>query len=136
MIIFHWDKNLSAPKNAFSKLLKAHAMSKELIRFLPETGFIFCDDREDPIAAGFLRKVEGRVGILDSYISNPKMDSQIRNEMLNRITERLIVKAKHFQMRQLFAWSLYPEIIKRACDHGFKQSAHGFAILNLNEENL
>jgi hypothetical protein len=99
---------------------------------LPRFGLIALD-RGTPIAAGFIREVEGGYGMIDSFITDPKASKELRNEALDRITEKLIKIAKHNKVNQLIAYSLDKNTLMRGISHGFVQLDHSVIALDLSK---
>lgn len=108
-------------------MLKNRAMSDELVDTLPKTGFLVFESGR-PIAAGFIRDCEKGIGMLDSYISSPDEDAELRNAALDMITERLIEQSELMGMTSLLAFSDTQNIIIRALQHGFVAIPHVMAI--------
>ncbi len=108
-------------------MLKNRDLEETLIKTLPKVGFVvFQDDR--PIAAGFVRDCEKGIGMLDSYITSPDEDAELRNKALDWITERLIAQSERMGMTRLLAFSDTQNIIIRALNHGFVAIPHVMAI--------
>lgn len=90
---------------------------------LPKIGYIVMLGNA-PVAAGFLRKLEGGYGQLDTFVTNPFLGSIVRNEGLNQVVENLLLEAKNEKMLGLLAMTESPDIIKRAKDN------YNFQIMN------
>lgn len=89
------------------------------MKSLPKIGYIALLNNQ-PIAAGFLRKVEGNmVGIIDSLTSNPFFGSQIRHEGIRMVVDRLIEDAKDMKLQGLIAFTNDNGILARAKGIGF-----------------
>ena len=101
-----------------SYLLCARDMGAELGSDIPEFGLIAFEG-EKPVAAGFIRQIEGNYAMLDSFISNPDIEYAIRDRALDLITRKLIEVAKRNNVRKLFAFSEHTGIIDRAIRNGF-----------------
>lgn len=87
---------------------------------LPKIGFIsFSNTEFQYIAAGFLRIVEGGFGQLDTFVTNPSLDSHVRDEGLNLLVETLINEAKTLKLKGIYAHTASINIIKRAEETGF-----------------
>jgi hypothetical protein len=86
---------------------------------LPKTGYIALQNNE-PIAAGFLRLVEGGYGQLDTFVSNPYLGSKIRHEAIEMVTDNLLAAAKEAELLGIIAVSKDQSIIDRALQKGFK----------------
>lgn len=99
------------------ELLQSRDLEHELPN-LPALGFIVSSGGP-LVCAGFLRKVEKGPYIVDSLISNPKMDSELRNEAMSLLWPALIEAAGD------------KGILGFTIDYGTKQRAvaNGFAEL-------
>ena len=82
---------------------------------IPNIGFIIKD-----ICAGFLYKADGKMGLIENYISNPMALSSDRNEGLNRITEELIKEAKLHDIKYIIGTTKEDSIVKRSESFGWK----------------
>jgi hypothetical protein len=102
---------------------------------LPVIGYMALVDVY-PMAAGFLRKVEGRMGLLDGFILNPSYPRSLKNEILDGITLKLIMAARELKMTGLIGLSLSSGILERAKKHGFKLRTEQMISLSLKEELL
>lgn len=71
------------------------------------------------VAMGFLRKIEGNMAMLDSYITDPEMAADWRNACLDQLTSHLVGVAKKEKITGLIAYSQDTHTIKRAQQHGF-----------------
>jgi len=85
---------------------------------LPKIGYISILGNH-PIAAGFLRKVEGGYGQLDTFVTNPYFGSQIRHLAIERIVDSLLLEAEVEDMKGIIAISEDQGIIDRAKEKGF-----------------
>lgn len=110
-------------------MLMSQGMDPALVRDLPVNGFIALDRSSNPIAIGFIRLIEGRYGMVDSYLTSTSADATERNLALNRVTLKLISDSKRQGLRGLMAFSAEPNIVTRALNLGFKQTQHHFLIL-------
>lgn len=85
---------------------------------LPKCGYIAILGKH-PIAAGFLRKVEGGYGQLDTFVSNPYFGSKLRNEAINNIVDNLLQDAETQKLRGIIAITQDESIVNRAKDRNF-----------------
>lgn len=93
------------------------------MKSLPKIGYIALLNNQ-PIAAGFLRKVEGNiVAQLDGLTSNPYFGSQIRHDGINAVVDRLIQDAKDMKLQGIIAFTRDNGVLSRA-------KALGFNVLN------
>ena len=72
-----------------------------------------------PIAAGFLRRIEGGYGYLDTFVSNPFFGSKMRHEGITAIVDLLLEEAKSLELRGIIGSTNDPGIVKRAKEKGF-----------------
>jgi len=99
---------------------------------LPKFGLIALD-KGTPMAAGFIREVEGGFGMIDSFITDPEASSALRDEALNRITAKLIKIAKYNKVNQLIAYTVDKNTLVRSLSHGFVQLDHSVMALDLSK---
>lgn len=85
---------------------------------LPAIGYVTFKD-EAPIAAGFLRMVEGGFAQLDTLMSNASYSSEIRHEAISTVVEELISEAKKLNLHGILATSKDESTIMRALSLGF-----------------
>jgi hypothetical protein len=87
---------------------------------LPRIGYIAMLG-DQPIAAGFLRRVEcDIVAMLDGLCSNPMFGSIIRHRAISQVVDLLINDAKHLKIETIIAFTKDEGILKRAKGIGFK----------------
>lgn len=104
-------------------MLRERDLPKSALNELPELGYIFFDGNR-PIAAGFLRKCEGEMGIIDSFITSPGEPPELRNKALDILTKRLVHTANKLGISKLLAFSLDQNTIMRGLRHGFEATTH------------
>lgn len=110
--------------------LKLRDMDESLAEDLPQIGYMaFVGDL--PVAAGFLRQVEGNAAQIDSVITDPKADPKIRNEAIDAIVERLIDFARKDGVKMILSFSIDAHTLERSKKHGFKQLPHTVITLDL-----
>ena len=117
MVIVTYDSNKH--QSLLINLLDLRTLPYSVLDNLPVLGLIALEDNK-PIALGFLRRVEGNYGMLDSYITNPLESKELRHEALDGITSKLIILAKDLKIEQLFNFTADKGILSRAERHGFK----------------
>lgn len=105
-------------------------ISEVNMKTLPKIGYIALLNGH-PIAAGFLRRVEGGYAQLDTLTSNKHMGSIIRHKGISKVVETLIQDAKDMQLRGIVAFSRDPGVLKRAADLGFKELDNKLIALKL-----
>ena len=93
----------------------------KLITFLtlPKTGYIAYLGKE-PIAAGFLRRLEPCYAHLDTLISNGYFGSKVRHEGVSKVVDALILEAKRLKLEGIVATTKDAGVLKRAEGLGFK----------------
>lgn len=95
------------------------ALNTEItMRDLPKIGFIALMGKQ-PIAAGFLRRVEPNYAQLDTFLSNPYFGSQIRHIAMSKIVDSLLEEAKDLDLKGIVAFTKDQSIINRAKSNGF-----------------
>ena len=91
---------------------------------LPEFGYIAVKTNEsdliEPIAAGFLRRLEGGFAQFDTLVSNAKMPSKDRHEGISAVIDSLTNKAKELNIRGILATTEDKSVIVRAKSLGFR----------------
>jgi N-acetylglutamate synthase-like GNAT family acetyltransferase len=93
---------------------------------LPETGAIAFSqaEEEDPglfVAAAFIRKCEGNIGLMDSMIVHPHFLGSDRSKALDMLTKQLIEIAKELKINRLLAITTNRNTLVRAKSFGFKE---------------
>lgn len=86
-----------------------------------------------PIAAGFLRRVEGGYAQLDTFTSNPFFGSKIRHLGINLVVDSLLSDAKDLKLRGILAITEDSGILSRSKTHGFKEIEQKLIGLSLEE---
>lgn len=105
------------------QVLKKRDMRLSHMEDLPEVGYVVYEE-DLFIAAGFLRKCEGGYGLIDSYITDPKMPPKLRDQALDLITKKLVYVSKKLNMRHIVGFSLDANTISRSQRHGFALTEH------------
>ncbi len=113
------------------RFLSNREMSKDLVDQLPKSGLVAFEN-DIPIAMGFLREVEGNYAMLDSYLTDPTISGELRDIALDRITDKLITIATHYNQTLLLAISEDVNTIARSIRHGFKFTDYKVTRLKLN----
>ncbi len=86
-----------------------------------------------PIAAGFLRRVEGGYAQIDTLTSNKHFGSIVRHEGIKLVVDSLISDAKTLKLHGILAFSTDDGILNRAEQLGFKSQPHSLICLKLTE---
>lgn len=95
---------------------------------LPKIGYIALLNKQ-PIAAGFLRRVEGGYAQLDTLVSNPYYGSLIRHEGIDKVVKALIDDAKDLKLHGIIAFSSDSGVLSRAETLGFTQINQSLIVL-------
>jgi hypothetical protein len=88
------------------------------MKTLPKVGYIAYLGNQ-PIAAGFLRRVEPCYAQIDTLVSNAHFGSKIRHEGISQVVDALIIDAKALKLKGLIAHTLDTGTITRAKSLGF-----------------
>lgn len=88
------------------------------MRTLPRIGFIAYLGSQ-PVAAGFLRKLEPCFAQIDTLVSSAYFGSQIRHEGINKVIEALLFEAKAEKLDGLICHTSDAGVLKRADSLGF-----------------
>lgn len=99
---------------------------------MPKVGFIVLE-QDTPIAAAFLRKVEGGYGQVDGLTSNPHVESSKRHTALNLCINKCVEAAKDQGMRTVIGFCLDNTTTSRAESLGFVKQPHSLVVYNLKE---
>lgn len=99
---------------------------------LPKIGYIA---HEGPIiiAAGFLRMVEGNVGMIDTLVTDKHVFSSMRHEGLNMLVEKLIKDAKHMKLLGIVCNTVDEGVINRAKSLSFNIQPNYLLSLHLGD---
>lgn len=110
--------------------LLLHRMDPSLAEDLPEIGFVAFEG-QTPVAAGFLRKMEGASAQIDSVITYPFAEAKLRHTAINMIVTALIAYAKENGIESLIAFSTDAHTLERAKRFGFRHLPHTVMSLKL-----
>lgn len=101
---------------------------------LPKIGFVainwVADDMGVPVAAGFLRMVEGGFAQIDTLMTNAMQPAKMRDDTINLVVDRLIKEAKSLNLNGVLATSKDENTLKRALSIGF-HIVEGHKVLGL-----
>ena len=87
--------------------------------YIPKIGYI-CLLGDQPLAAGFLRRVEcDVVAQIDGLTSNKAFGSILRHQAIDMIVDQLIIEAKALEIQGLMAFTHDEGVLKRAKNRGF-----------------
>jgi len=73
-----------------------------------------------PIAAGFLRRVEGNYAQIDTLVSNPYFGSVIRHDGIKLVVDQLFEDAKALDVQTIIAFTGDEGILQRSKLLGFQ----------------
>ena len=82
---------------------------------LPENGFIV-----DQVAAVFLYSTDSDFCYLENLVSNPDVDSKIRNEAISKMIEHAFAAASDLNFKFVLAVTDVPAVVARAVTLGAK----------------
>lgn len=116
---------------ALNSWLKAHGHPIPALIEYPELGYIACD-ANGPIAAGFLRRVEGGYAQIDGLTSNPGRNGADRHQAIDMVAETLIEKARSLKISAILVLSQDESTIMRSERHGFRKLPHTLLGVDLN----
>jgi hypothetical protein len=88
------------------------------MKTLPKHGYIALLGSQ-PVAAGFLRRVEPTFAQIDTLVSNRFMGAQNRHEGISKVVENLLEDAKRLQLTGVIAHTNDEGVLKRAAELGF-----------------
>lgn len=103
----------------------------EISSYLPEIGFIVRDEKNTPVAAGFLRKLEGNFGMLDTYVSNASLPAETRHQAIELITQTIEITAKNLGLNGLLFFTAHNSIGQRALDRGYRLTSNIMMVKDL-----
>jgi hypothetical protein len=83
------------------------------------------------IAAGFLRLMEGDIGMIDGYVTDPTALSKDRHSALNELTDKIIIVAKELKLKGLLVFTSDESIKIRAEAAGFIDGHQSVFVLPL-----
>lgn len=107
-------------------------MSTVNMKTLPKIGYMALLNGH-PIAAGFLRRVEGGYAQFDTFTTNPLFGSLIRNQGINLVIDSLLGDAKDLKLHGIIAFTEDSGILNRAASIGFKILDHKLIVLKLSD---
>lgn len=117
-----------------SEWLVKRGLTVPKVEQYPKVGFIVRNHREQPIAAGHLRMVEGGYAQLDGLVSNPDASPKDRNQALDLVVETLLNHAKQLGITEVISFTIDKSIEKRSTKHGFKAVPHRLIVVDLNNK--
>jgi len=100
-----------------------HGMTPVPVSEIPEFGFIVYGDEGKAVAAAFLRRCEGNLGIFDSMVTDPDARGPARHEALEALVDAILKAAHGLKMTRVMAITRHPSIVERGKSHGFERQA-------------
>lgn len=88
-------------------------------RTLPKLGYMAFLGQE-PIAAGFLRRLEPNFAHMDTLVSNGRFGSKVRHEGVSKVVDELLRDAKTLKLAGIVGTTSDAGILKRVQELGFK----------------
>lgn len=101
------------------EILETQKHHEILLEHLPRHGYVAVVLGQ-PVAAGFLRLVEGRMAQIDSLMTNATLPGETRNTALVKLIDQLMSDAKDMGLIGVYAHTKAKDIIKRAKSLGFR----------------
>lgn len=102
---------------------------------LPKIGYI-AFERGEPIAAGYIRRVEGGTGLIDSLITNPDAPGDMRSSAIDLVVEHLLQTAIKANIHRLLAYSVDSNTLLRAEKRfGFSRLPHTVICADLRKKD-
>ena len=90
------------------------------MRTLPKIGYIALLNNQ-PIAAGFLRRLEPSFAQIDTLVSNAYFGSLVRHQGIQHVVAALIHDAKALKLEGILATTSDTGVLKRAEELGFHE---------------
>lgn len=90
---------------------------------LPSIGYMVYSNYV-PVAAGFLRRCEGNISLLDSLIADPECSFEVRNACIDLLVSHLLSEAKKYDIKRVISYSVNVRTLERSKKHGFVVQPH------------
>lgn len=103
------------------------------MKTLPKIGYISLLNGQQPLAAGFLRRLEGGYAQIDTLVSNPYFGSLLRHEGIKLVVDTLLEEAKRLDLTGIVAFTNDQGVLKRAENLGFVELNQKVIALNLTK---
>lgn len=100
--------------------LIARGEPSNLVEDMPKIGYIV-EHENDYLGAGYLRAVEGDIGIMEGLVTNPAADSALRHVAIESIVTTIVERAKDLGVICILSWTSEPSILARSKKHGFRE---------------
>lgn len=98
--------------------LSKRGLEERLAYDLPATGFMVFKDGHG-VATGFIRRIEGDMGMVDGYLTNPDAHWEDRDKALDLLTKAIIDKAIELKMKSILAFTKDFNTLTRSLRHGY-----------------
>jgi hypothetical protein len=103
---------------------------------LPGIGYLAAEIRKGtdaltPVAAGFLRMCEGNYAMMDSFVTNPEANPEVRNKALDKIVMLLMAEGKAKGVKSFLFTTLDANTKARGERFGFKPLPHALMALKV-----
>lgn len=98
---------------------------------MPKIGYV-AYELHTPLAAVFLRRVEGGYGQIDGLTSNPFASSSIRHEAIDAAVSSLLMRAKKLNVNKVMMTSEDLGTITRSQKYGFAKSPLAVMVADLS----
>lgn len=102
---------------------------------LPAIGYIAMQSGF-PVAAGFLRMVEGGYAQIDTLATNAKFKSEPRHKAISSVVDELIKSAKILELKGIIALSSDEGVLNRASSLGFHVVQQTVIALSLTKSHI
>lgn len=113
------------------KWLKIRGLDRSMADELPELGFISFYNGI-PVSAIFLRNVEGSgYGMIDSMVTDPRVDAEVRDCSNDLVVEKLLKEAKRLNYKKIIAFSTDKMTLTRANAFQFNVLPHSVIATDL-----
>jgi hypothetical protein len=86
---------------------------------MPDIGFAAGEMIDLPDAYMFIRQAEGRLGIIDSLVTNPKASSEDRHKAIESLLEYIMQFCHYNNITKILVLTRNISILKRSLDAGF-----------------
>ena len=132
IVAMHAVNYKTTMKRRVLDLLLSRNMADTHANSLPKLGVIVISGQQT-LAAGFLRRIEGedKSAILDSLITNPTLDPDLRNRALDHLVNNLLKLAQANGITNILAFSTDKNTLMRAERFGFVELPHQVITLDL-----
>ena len=84
-----------------------------------------------PVAAGFLRLIEGGYAQIDTLVSNPTTPSVVRHKAISQIVNNCVEDARWMRLKGIVSYTRDESVLKRAIAIGFQAMPDIVISLNL-----